>query len=770
MIACVQEALKAGKISKGLAERLEASDDLYEALEFETANLARQKREAAIQAVRVADGWEKVSGHKDGKYYGLMALLARDKKESAGYFNVDTLAKVYENRYHSQYADALSAFRTRGFGLTQDVEGLKKLVKAIYGEAVDDVEIMDFAKRWGKLTDDIRTEFNAKGGSISKNEKWLLPQNHDARALSQSGLEEWKAYIKPLLDRTKMVDDLGNQLDDKSLEDALDYAFESITTNGLNKAKDLTVPKLGKKLSRKGSEKRFLYFKDADSWINYNTEYGKGDIFTTLTDHIQAKSHDIALMEIMGPSPESTFSTLMTMLEKEGVTGTQKTSLKSLWNVVSGKVNGGDLVTAAEIGQTTRNLLTASTLGGAFISALSDTGFQFLASKYNDIPVTKVYRQMLSQLNPANEADRIFAGRIGMGLEEWTGLASSANRWSDVYGTGKTAKIADFVMRASFLSQWTMAGRSAFGKVFASEIADDFGKPFKDLSTKRQATFGRYGITTDIWDDFRKTPTVTYKGVEHADVTQKGGEKFHQMILSETDFAVPSPDANTRAITTGGKERASATGQLVRTLTNLKSFPISVIQTHGYRMLNQEGMGKLQYAGALMAITTVMGGLALQAKDIASGREPRSTGFEDGDKEKMMKFLGASITQGGGLGIIGDYLFSDVNRFGGGPVQSAFGPTGELVTKTGQLTLGNIQQLLAGEETHIMPEFIQYAKRYTPDVWQTRLLMDAMFDQLTVLADPRFEKKFRRQMRKRNKEYDQGYWWKKGEILPEAFK
>jgi hypothetical protein len=133
----------------------------------------------------------------------------------------------------------------------------------------------------------------------------------------------------------------------------------------------------------------------------------------------------------------------------------------------------------------------------------------------------------------------------------------------------------------------------------------------------------------------------------------------------------------------------------------------------------------------------------------------------------MRKFLIASMTQGGGLGIVGDYVFSDVNRFGGGPVAGITGPTGELISKTAALTLGNLQQLGAGEDTNFAGEAIQYAKRYTPDVWQTRLLTDAMYDQLTIMADPRFNKKFSRQMRKRNKEYGQDYWWKKGEITPE---
>jgi hypothetical protein len=45
--------------------------------------------------------------------------------------------------------------------------------------------------------------------------------------------------------------------------------------------------------------------------------------------------------------------------------------------------------------------------------------------------------------------------------------------------------------------------------------------------------------------------------------------------------------------------------------------------------------------------------------------------------------------------------------------------------------------------------------------------MDGLFDQLEVLANPDAEKRYNRIMRKRQKEYNQGYWWKKGEMTPE---
>jgi len=45
--------------------------------------------------------------------------------------------------------------------------------------------------------------------------------------------------------------------------------------------------------------------------------------------------------------------------------------------------------------QTTRNLLTAATLGKAFLSAISDVGFQAITAKFNNIPAYKVISRQL---------------------------------------------------------------------------------------------------------------------------------------------------------------------------------------------------------------------------------------------------------------------------------------------------------------------------------------------------------------------------------------
>ena len=84
-------------------------------------------------------------------------------------------------------------------------------------------------------------EFNANGGSIAKNKKWLLPQAHDMRRVRAVKYEDWRSFIINKLNRNEMVDDKGRILSDNNFEDALKYVYETISTGGLNLISSLPV-------------------------------------------------------------------------------------------------------------------------------------------------------------------------------------------------------------------------------------------------------------------------------------------------------------------------------------------------------------------------------------------------------------------------------------------------------------------------------------------------------------------------------------------------
>ena len=128
------------------------------------------------------------------------------------------------------------------------------------------------------------------------------------------------------------------------------------------------------------------------------------------------------------------------------------------------------------------------------------------------------------------------------------------------------------------------------------------------------------------------------------------------------------------------------------------------------------------------------------------------------------------MAQGGGWGIFGDFLFSDMNRYGQGFWTTLSGPMGGLANDLGKLTIGNIQELVSREKTQFSSELVGMLSKYTPgsSLWYGRLVLERLvFDQLQRLTDPKADKKFRRIMNKRNKDYKQNFWWKKGKTFPD---
>ena len=135
-----------------------------------------------------------------------------------------------------------------------------------------------------------------------------------------------------------------------------------------------------------------------------------------------------------------------------------------------------------------------------------------------------------------------------------------------------------------------------------------------------------------------------------------------------------------------------------------------------------------------------------------------------------VEFWIAGLLQGGGLGILGDFLFTNVNRFGKGFGTTLAGPGAGLGTDAVNLTAGNLVQLLSGEETDFGIELTDFVARYTPgaSIWYLRTALERLVtDQVRQLVDPDADQKLRRKMRRWERDFDQGHWWERGKMAPD---
>ena len=202
---------------------------------------------------------------------------------------------------------------------------------------------------------------------------------------------------------------------------------------------------------------------------------------------------------------------------------------------------------------------------------------------------------------------------------------------------------------------------------------------------------------------------------------------------------------------------------MLRSFALYKNFSVTVLNTHIARGLALDGVSaKGRYLGGFIVTATLMGALAMQAKEIAKGRDPVPMDTPE--------FWGAAMLQGGGLGIFGDFMFSQTNRFGGGLAETVAGPVVGLANDLRNLTVGNVFQLAQGEDANVGREMIDFASRYTPgsSMWYLRLGLERLVtDQVRMMADPDAPARMRRLERRYMNERGQEYWWRPGQTSPD---
>jgi len=784
---CLDAAIGAGKVTREQADELISRADGFAtkavnaeemALNSAFTESALKRKQAALQIQKMTAAVSDMNSHPRGPKVGIKTVMGRDIMNEATWENVDQLGDAIRMDFLRRLADPLNKMRAKFLGLFRDHEFSRKLVKGIFGDGGGDKQVSAFVKSIKEVLEDARVQFNKAGGHILKRENWF-PQSHDARLFSRANdilkadegigaRRAWVEYVMPRLERKFMTDDLGVPMTDAQLHRALEDVFDSIATDGI--ANVDALKHTGTMLANRHRDARFLVFKDADTWLEYNNQFGNPDLLTTMTDYLTNMANEIALMTRMGPNPAHTFKTMSAITGKDN-------SIQALWNVISGKANEAMNLKLATFSQGLQNYTTNTRLGSAMLSAISDLSFMQQTANWNGLRATTIMKNYVRLLNPANEADRLAAARAVGIIDNWTTKALAANRFSEVTGAGWTARLADAVMRASGLSHHTNVAQQAVALEVMTQLAEHVGKGFDAIPERFPV---KRFFTRETWDVLRSTRVETSEFGRQIDldavmartdiddqIKRKTVRSALAMSKDMANKAVPMPDARSRAITTAGLARGTVTGEAVRFVAQFKGFPISVIMQHLYGGLAQSTvLGKAAYIGQLTIMTTTMGALALQLKEISKGRDPLSWDTE--------AFWGRAFTQGGGAGIYGDFLMATMrgsNRFGQGPLLSLLGPTAGTINDAATAAGSTLAELGTGNLPDLSDDAIQLIDRYVPglsSLWYTRVAYERwVVDQLRLAADPEAHAKNRRKIRRAKREKDQSYWWRPGQATPD---
>jgi len=197
-------------------------------------------------------------------------------------------------------------------------------------------------------------------------------------------------------------------------------------------------------------------------------------------------------------------------------------------------------------------------------------------------------------------------------------------------------------------------------------------------------------------------------------------------------------------------------GEALRHMAMFKGFPTTVLTKNVGRAIYNNADGRADKAGlaAYIAASTALGYVAMVGKDLAKGRNPRD--FRDDPLDVLV----AAMVQGGGLGIYGDFLFAETNRFGRSLVETMAGPTFG--------TIGDIHELWArfrsGDD--VAAKALRVFMQNAPggNLFYTRAAMDYLiFYHLQEMANPGYLKRTERRL---EREHGQTYIIPPSSVVP----
>jgi hypothetical protein len=745
-------------------------------LEDAEGEALQRKRQVLLQA-QAQGRWLADMRGAAGDSAALGGRAAHDRVVAMDYARV-----AIRRRAHGMIEGLLARFRHDALGRVRERAELDLVTRELHGEDSGSLTARELAEAWRQTAEWLRSRFNAAGGAIGKLEGWALPQAHDSLRVMQAGFPAWRDVLlgrngeAGLLDRGKMIDfDSGLPLADDKLDAILQDMWQAIATDGWSRREPGGI--FAGAVANRRAQHRVLHFAGADAWNAYAARFGNnGSAFDAMLAHIEGMSRDIAAIEAMGPNPAATLRFQQDWLEKsarEAAAATGETAaldklgsataqLERLFDEYGGANNRQENRKLARRFSTFRSLQTAAKLGGAALSVGGDFGTTLLTARFNDLPAGKVLARYLSLMNPLNMADRRLAARLGAVSDEWGHMMAAAERLTgEELGGEVSRRLAQLVLKASGLSLHTEAARMAFGLEAMSAVTTARGHAYGNLDDGFRAMLGRYGIDEARWDALRQTPVREERGAEWIfpeDVADSTiADDVVRMIATESDYAIPMPDLRTRSFINANAPRGTWKGELLRSAFLFKGFPLTIINMHGRRLLDQPGAwNRTKYGLGLVLLTTAGGALSLQAKELAKGRDPQDM--------TSARFMAAAALQGGGLGIFGDLLASAENRFGGGIAQTLAGPGAQTVNTLGELTVGNAVAALDGDEdteTSVAKDAVNLLSHETPGVslWYARLALDRLLiDTAKEWADGEGYAASVRRMEQTAAEQGTGYW------------
>lgn len=729
--------------------------------------------------------------------------------DQSGIQSVEHNIQAVEVRYMSALADVFTKTQ-KGLGYLIDGDKVKLLVKEIFGKPSGDAEIAGLAKSVHDTLEQLRLHYNRYGGDIKKLANYGIPQSHSHYKVIQAGQEAWVKYTLPMVDRSKYRKEDGSRMNEAEVTEVLKAVYNTIASEGHNKASvqahavqsesDLPV---GMNMQALHQHHREVHFKDADSWVKYQEDFGEVNFHDLLSNHVRRMATEIGLMQTFGSNPEKLVKQLghdllnQMMQDPKYVKEHRKIQKQAkLINKHYDELAGQALPidsNLAQVGGMLRSWIVATKMGSAFITAFSDQATMKLASEMHGMAYSKVFGKHLKQF--ANKEDRDFAISIGLGVREMTNalvrfgdddLASASTKLAKA--NTNTRKIANAVIRSSGLNHITASAKRAFGVSLMHHVSNlNSAKKWAELGPKDKKMLEGGGITEHEWNalqlvtrteaptgeklitnqdifkmsdedilnyyNFDKTGYTAQELADHAfRLKEQLANKYMNHVYTETNAAVLEVGARETTMMGLGRERGTMTNELTRFFMQFKQFPLAMITRQWTRAMAQgTPQEKFVYLAKLFAYTTFMGAIVAQIQNLTQGKD-----LED---PTTLDFYMKAIVKGGSASFLADAISATTDPTERSIKDFLLPAAFKDVMSVGTMVSGAGTAYLSERDSSYGAEAINIVKNNIPfqNVWYSRLVFDRLvIAELQELFDEGYRE---RKQRRQESNYGISYWW-----------
>jgi len=656
----------------------------------------------------------------------------------------------------------------------------------------------NLAKVLKEFQADLRLRLNDLGANIGELDDWITKMSHDTQKMGRADIGSrligdnryaWREYIKSRLDLKRTF---RNVNDPKKIDEILDSIFNSLMSGDHTKYSGAGSVYGTKNVTNRLNAARVLHFKNVQARQEYNIKFGEPSLKESIFSVLATSSRNIALMQELGTNPRNTLDKVLSLLKKKYKESDPKLvsqlnfkTFKNQFAELDGSINGiaNDLL--ARAGMVVRSTGNMARLGSASISSFGDLAQYMGTTSFQGRGLLTGLFEAMSGLFRANDTAAMEVLQITS-----NSVAATAFR-GNIYGAaddtwGRMGRLQNTFFKFNGMNGWVASLKSSMALGLSRHYGMLADTKLSDLSIREQNFLTLYGIDEGKWNMLRSIKTLAvdnkrYLTAESIDdisnnsIINYVGRKlsareirnfkadlqltWKNVLSDQGKHGSPEPDAAIRAITNQGLEKGTPMGETIRFIMQFKSFPISMWKKIIGRELysygpNESSLAKLGGLSTILLLGTFFGYLAMSTKDMLRGRSPR-------DPKNKNTILQA-FAQGGGAGIYGDFLISEIqNEYGNGIFETALGPTASDLKKLLDMVSTMNEPKKAGKK------FFELVEGHTPflNLYYTKAAYDYLIGyQVKEMLDPGY---FERMKQKHEEKRGQNYYLKPGSLIPD---